>query len=92
MDGLPPNPPHFECASQAPSPVSEEVLEKLKAALPNTSFESAWPACIPGWVAIRLKDGNMGYADKSGRYFILGIALDIEKKKFLDRQLDGRTQ
>jgi hypothetical protein len=65
------------------------ALTRLKAALPKTQFESAWPAALPGFVAVRLSDGSVGYTDKLGRYLVLGLIFDTVTGTALDHQLVG---
>lgn len=69
---------------------AQHALESLSIALPKTKFDSAWPAALPGLIAIRLSDGSVGYTDKSGRYLILGLVLDTATGGALDQQLDGK--
>ena len=81
-----------QCAPAAASVTAAEAqaaLEALRASLKSTRFVSAWPAALPGMVAVKLESGEVGYTDKSGRYFLFGLVLDTATGNALDKQLDG---
>lgn len=93
MTALPP-PEQPAAISPACVPVLSQTdadlaRERIAAAIPSTKFTSAWPACLPGFVALRLEDGSVAYTDKFGRYLVLGLVFDISSGQALDRQLDG---
>lgn len=93
MDGLPPNEPAaviaVACASTLSQAEADLALTRISGSLPRTAFLGAWPACLPGFAAVRLEDGSTAYTDKNGRYLVLGLVLDTSSGKALDRQLDG---
>lgn len=68
----------------------QEILARLRAALPGTKFTEAWSARLPGFIAVRLENGEVAYADKFARYLILGLVFDTAAGSALDRQLEGR--
>lgn len=70
---------------------ADDVLKKLKVSLASTKFVKAWPAAVPGMVALQLENGTVAYADKSARYFILGVVFDTATGAGLDRQMDAST-
>lgn len=53
------------------------VLERVEAALPRTEFAGARLLKGPCLVELRLANGNVAYADRSGRYFLIGAMLDL---------------
>lgn len=71
---------------------SEEVLTKLRAALPSTSIEAAWPSRVPGLYGVRLSNGQVAYTDVNARFFILGVIFDLGNGQALDGALDGQTK
>lgn len=96
MDAVPPQLPLTPPAYVAPAPVSPEcrylnnaeaqaAFKRLKAALPGTSFEGAAPSEVCGLVKVKLSRGNTVYTDSSGRFFIIGMALDTTKGEPADR-------
>lgn len=68
----------------------EIALLNIRKALPKTTFVNAWPAALPGFIAVQLSDGSVAYTDKTGRYLILGLIIDSHKGEILDKQLDGK--
>lgn len=93
MDGLPPpSTPAIHAPACAPTLTAAEaahVLSNISKAIPGTKFVAAWPACVPGLVALKLVDGSVAYTDKNARYLVLGLVLDTLTGKALDRQMDG---
>jgi hypothetical protein len=68
---------------------AQKALERLKAANPGTQFVSAEPSQVPGLVKVTLAGGKLAYADKSGRYLILGVIFDMHVGTALDGALDA---
>ncbi len=93
--GPPPSPPAYvtpvtsERVSQA---VADKALASLSQTLPKTGFRKAWPAGLPGLVAVELSDGRTAYTDRTGRYLVIGLIFDTATGVALDRQMDGRTE
>lgn len=81
--------------AQAPAPArvtpeqAQQALVTLQSTIQATRFVAAWPAELPGFVAVELESGEVGYTDKSGRYFILGLVFDTATGQALDKQLEG---
>ncbi|WP_068673562.1 MULTISPECIES: disulfide isomerase DsbC N-terminal domain-containing protein [unclassified Variovorax] len=67
---------------------ADEVLSRLRGTLRGTRFLKAWPAAVPGLVTLQLENGEVAYADKSARYFLMGVVFDTATGKGLDRQMD----
>jgi len=81
-----------QCAPAAATVTEKEAqtaLEGLRASLKSTRFVAAWPSTFPGLVAVKLESGEVGYTDKSGRYFFFGLVLDTATGTALDKQLEG---
>ena len=93
MNGLPPpeQPAAIApaCASSLTQAEADRARERIAGVLPRTRFVEAWPACLPGYVALKLEDGSVAYTDKNGRYLVLGLVFDTSTGKALDRQMDG---
>lgn len=84
----------------APAPVAagvvsqaeaDRVLAAVSGTLRKTRFTKAWPAAVPGLIALQMEDGKVAYADKSARYFFLGVVLDTTTGAALDHQLDAKA-
>ena len=56
----------------------EKAFEKIKLRLAGTRFAAAHTSQICGLVRLELEGGKVAYTDLSGRYFILGLALDTQ--------------
>lgn len=69
---------------------ADAALARLQASMKATRFTAAWPAELPGLIAVRLDSGEVAYTDKTGRYFIFGLILDTATGAALDKQLEGR--
>lgn len=83
-----------EAAGACPGEVNEQskrVLEQLRMKLPGTAFKSARPSCMPGFFFVEMEGGITGYADRTARYLIVGLALDTDQKRFIDKSVDGQT-
>jgi len=83
-----------QCAPATATVTQEQAqaaLESLRASLKSTRFVAAWPAALPGLIAVKLESGEVGYTDKSGRYFIFGLVLDTATGSALDKQLEGHN-
>lgn len=70
---------------------ADKLLRALRQNLPGTAFESAWPSCVPGLLAVRMQNGQVAYADKSARYLVLGLVFDSATGAALDQQMDSTT-
>lgn len=70
---------------------ADQVLSRLRLAFPKTEMVEAWPAELPGFVAVRLANGGVAYADQTARFFILGLVFDTHKGTALDGQLAGTS-
>lgn len=99
MDALPQEPSIAVApvASAAVTGVASEAeaqaaLENIRKAFPRTRFESAWPSALPGFVGLRLGNGDVAYTDKKGRYLMLGLVIDSVAGTVLDRKLEGRPE
>lgn len=68
---------------------AERALVQLQGNLKSTRFLKSWPSEFPGLIAVEMDNGRVGYTDKTGRYFILGLVLDTATGAALDRQLEG---
>jgi Disulfide bond isomerase protein N-terminus len=77
------------CAPVLSQADADLARERIAGTLSATKFTAAWPATLPGFVALRLEDGSVAYTDKYGRYLVLGLVFDVSNGKALDRQLDG---
>lgn len=71
---------------------ADQVLIALQSTLSGTKFQKAWPAEIPGLVALQLENGEIAYTDKSARYFFIGLVLDTTTGRGLDRRMDAATE
>lgn len=71
---------------------AQRLLAAARASFPQTTFTEAWPACLPGFVALKLGNGSVAYMDKSARYLLLGLVFDTQTGKALDRQLEGKAE
>jgi hypothetical protein len=81
-----------QCAPATATVTQEQAqaaLAALRASLKSTRFVAAWPAALPGMVAVKLESGEVGYTDKTGRYFVFGLVLDTATGNALDKQLEG---
>lgn len=85
---LPPAPPPaiVRPATQAQA---DAALAQLRKRQVGTPFVGARPAEMPGLITILLPDGKVAYSDISGRYYIVGVVLDLAQGKALDGVLDG---
>jgi hypothetical protein len=68
---------------------AQAALVRLSARLSATRFVSAKPSQVPGLVVVRTAEGQVGYTDRSGRYFLVGVIFDTYTGQALDRQMDG---
>lgn len=68
---------------------ADAALANLRASLKGTRFVAAWPSAFPGLIAVRLDSGEVGYTDKTGRYFVFGLVIDTATGSALDKQLEG---
>lgn len=78
--------------NQPPVPVvltQEAAFDKVKAALPNTEIARLVKSEMPGYYLVQLTNGGLAYLSDNGKYFILGVALNLETRKFLDNVLEG---
>lgn len=75
--------------SEVSAEQAQVALARLQGVLPSTRFVAAWPAQLPGFVAVKLESGEVGYTDKGGRYFIFGLVIDTATGQALDKQLEG---
>lgn len=66
------------------------ALQRLRAKQAGTPFISARPAAVPGLVAVTMEGGRVGYTDIAGRYYIVGVAFDLQTGQALDGALDGQ--
>ncbi len=92
---LPPVPyeaPASSGAGRLSQAEADEVLLSLQSSLKATRFVKAWPSPIPGLAALRMESGQVAYADKSGRYFFLGLVFDTATGVALDGQMDATTK
>jgi hypothetical protein len=80
--------PAAEASGRLTQLEADQVLERLQSTLRATRFLKAWPAAVPGLVALELENGQVAYADKSARYFLMGVVFDTATGKGLDRQMD----
>lgn len=71
---------------------AQRALNRLRGANPGTTFLSAEPSQVPGLLKLTLAGGKLAYADKSGRYLIMGIVFDMSVGKALDGALDAVPQ
>lgn len=58
---------------------AQVAFERLRRALPSTSFEGAKPSQICGLVHIKLASGKSVYTDATGRFLLLTFALDTHR-------------
>ena len=70
----------------------EQVVARLRAALPATRFEAVERSALPGFFLVRLADNRVAYTDRNARFLVLGIVFDLSTGKALDQQLDAVTQ
>jgi hypothetical protein len=63
----------MDCPVQA-----EVVLQQVASALPATRFRGAKLLEGPCLVELTLANGSVAYADRSGRYFLIGALLDLK--------------
>lgn len=78
------------CAVLTPAQ-AQSALRRLSARLKATRFVSAAPSAVPGLVVVRTAEGQVGYTDGEGRYFIVGVVFDTLTGEALDRQLKGTS-
>lgn len=71
---------------------SDEMLlalkDKLQAKLVNTNILGVSPSKIPGMLRVKLENGNIGYTDTDGEFFIFGLIFDLDRGD-VDKALDG---
>jgi hypothetical protein len=92
MDGAPPSPPVVKapaCALSLTQAEADLALQRISGGMTGTHFERAWPSCLPGMVALKIKNGETAYTDKFGRYLVFGLIFDTTTGTALDRQMDG---
>lgn len=94
MDGAnPPSPPELRapaCALSLTQAEADLALQRIAGGMKGTQFERAWPSCLPGMVALKIKkSGETAYTDKYGRYLVFGLVFDTTTGTALDRQMDG---
>lgn len=88
---LPPSALHAPAAVLQVTPAeAHRAFERLQKANPGTKFLSAEPSQVPGLIKLRLANGQLAYADKSGRYLILGVVFDMTAGQALDGALDAK--
>ncbi|KVP16787.1 disulfide isomerase DsbC N-terminal domain-containing protein [Burkholderia ubonensis] len=82
---LPPNVPQAAYVAPAPecryltNTEAQVALQRLRARLPSTAFESARPSEICGLVRLQLASGKVVYTEPTGRYLMLTFALDTHR-------------
>ena len=95
MDAIPATADAAAFASQGPvcavatSQQATSALARLSARLKATRFVTAAPSAMPGLVMVRTAEGQVGYTDLEGRYFIVGVVFDTLSGEALDGQLEG---
>ncbi len=87
---LPPSAYHVPAAAARVTSADAKIaLDRLRAANPGTKFLAAEPSQVPGLIKLTLADGKLAYADKSGRYLILGVVFDMQAGAAIDGALDS---
>ncbi len=99
MDALPITSVYVSSASQSSgceltASQVHSAFGTLKSRLAGTSFISAKASQVCGFIRVDMADGKVAYADRTGRYFILGMVLDTQTGGPADgsKQLDVEHQ
>lgn len=69
----------------------EAVFDKIRSALPQTDIVRMVKSEMPGYYLVQLTSGNVAYVSADGKYFILGIAINLETRKFIDNVMEGEV-
>lgn len=94
---MPPSAPVPVYSAPAPacnyvtSTEAQVALQRLRASLPSTAFDSAKPSEICGLVRVQLKSGKVVYTEPTGRYLLLTFALDTHKGSPADNSEELET-
>ena len=84
---LPPCPPAYVVTQQS----AQTTLRDMKQRLPNTIATSAAPSPVCGLTEVQLENGNTLYVDKTGRYLILGLMVDMQTGRTINGSLELNT-